>query len=97
MALLLVFAQSGTASPTEPNLLGLELSRMLRPRVQKRTSPPVATLYSKPRSGWLRAETTQLNSRLALSRLGHEKLFIELHSHLPPEMVYERELLICSL
>ena len=29
--------------------------------------------------------------------LGHEELFIELHDHLPPEMVYERELLICRL
>jgi phosphoenolpyruvate carboxykinase (GTP) len=27
----------------------------------------------------------------------HEELFIDLHSHLPPEMVYERELLICRL
>jgi phosphoenolpyruvate carboxykinase (GTP) len=27
----------------------------------------------------------------------HEELFIELHDHLPPEMVYERELLICRL
>ena len=27
--------------------------------------------------------------------IGHEELFIELHDHLPPEMVYERELLIC--
>jgi phosphoenolpyruvate carboxykinase (GTP) len=27
----------------------------------------------------------------------HEELFIELHSHLPPELVYERELLICRL
>jgi phosphoenolpyruvate carboxykinase (GTP) len=27
----------------------------------------------------------------------HEELFIELHSHLPPEMIYERELLICRL
>jgi phosphoenolpyruvate carboxykinase (GTP) len=26
-----------------------------------------------------------------------EELFIELHDHLPPEMVYERELLICRL
>jgi phosphoenolpyruvate carboxykinase (GTP) len=24
-------------------------------------------------------------------------LFIDLHDHLPPEMVYERELLICRL
>ncbi len=29
--------------------------------------------------------------------IGHEKLFIELHDHLPPEMIYERELLICRL
>jgi phosphoenolpyruvate carboxykinase (GTP) len=27
----------------------------------------------------------------------HEELFIELHDHLPKEMVYERELLICRL
>jgi len=29
--------------------------------------------------------------------LGHEELFIDLHDHLPPEIVYERELLICRL
>ena len=29
--------------------------------------------------------------------MAHEELFIELHSHLPPEMIYERELLICRL
>jgi GTP-dependent phosphoenolpyruvate carboxykinase len=27
----------------------------------------------------------------------HEGLFIALHDHLPPEMIYERELLICRL
>jgi phosphoenolpyruvate carboxykinase (GTP) len=27
----------------------------------------------------------------------HEELFIDLHAHLPPEMIYERELLICRL
>ena len=27
----------------------------------------------------------------------HEELFLTLHDHLPPEMVYERELLICRL
>ncbi len=32
-----------------------------------------------------------------LEVLGHEELFIELHDRLPPEMVYERELLICRL
>lgn len=29
--------------------------------------------------------------------INHEELFIELHAHLPPEMIYERELLICRL
>ncbi len=29
--------------------------------------------------------------------IDHEELFIALHDHLPPEMVYERELLICRL
>jgi phosphoenolpyruvate carboxykinase (GTP) len=29
--------------------------------------------------------------------LGHEELFIDLHDHLPPEVIYERELLICRL
>jgi len=27
----------------------------------------------------------------------HEELFLQLHSHLPKEMIYERELLICRL
>ncbi len=29
--------------------------------------------------------------------IGHEELFIALHDYLPPELVYERELLICRL
>jgi phosphoenolpyruvate carboxykinase (GTP) len=29
--------------------------------------------------------------------MGHEELFLEVHDHLPPEMIYERELLICRL
>ncbi len=29
--------------------------------------------------------------------MGHEELFIALHDHLPAEMIYERELLICRL
>ena len=29
--------------------------------------------------------------------MSHEELFIDLHDHLPPEIVYERELLICRL
>jgi phosphoenolpyruvate carboxykinase (GTP) len=29
--------------------------------------------------------------------MSHEKLFLLLHDHHPPEMIYERELLICRL
>ncbi|HKD07005.1 MAG TPA: phosphoenolpyruvate carboxykinase (GTP) [Bryobacteraceae bacterium] len=29
--------------------------------------------------------------------VSHEELFIDLHDHLPPEIIYERELLICRL
>ena len=29
--------------------------------------------------------------------MGHEELFLLVHDHLPPEMIYERELLICRL
>ncbi len=29
--------------------------------------------------------------------MGHEELFLDLHSHLPKEMLFERELLICRL
>jgi phosphoenolpyruvate carboxykinase (GTP) len=29
--------------------------------------------------------------------IGHEELFIKLHDHLPPEVIYERELLICRI
>ncbi|MBM3866031.1 MAG: phosphoenolpyruvate carboxykinase (GTP) [Verrucomicrobia bacterium] len=29
--------------------------------------------------------------------IGHEELFLDLHAHLPKEMIYERELLICRM
>jgi phosphoenolpyruvate carboxykinase (GTP) len=29
--------------------------------------------------------------------IGHEELFLDLHDHLPKELVYERELLICRM
>ena len=29
--------------------------------------------------------------------LSHEELFLDLHSHLPKELIYERELLICRM
>ena len=44
-------------------------------------------------------ELQQAFDRAAWRRevIGHEELFIDLHDHLPPEMIYERELLICRL
>ncbi|HEY5056231.1 MAG TPA: phosphoenolpyruvate carboxykinase (GTP) [Acidobacteriaceae bacterium] len=46
-----------------------------------------------------RFEELQLVDPAAWRRevMGHEELFIELHDHLPAEMIYERELLICRL
>jgi phosphoenolpyruvate carboxykinase (GTP) len=29
--------------------------------------------------------------------MNHEELFIKLHHHFPPEMIFERELLTCLL
>jgi phosphoenolpyruvate carboxykinase (GTP) len=29
--------------------------------------------------------------------MSHEELFLDLHDHLPKEMIYERELLICQM
>ncbi|WP_213806811.1 phosphoenolpyruvate carboxykinase (GTP) [Granulicella sp. dw_53] len=44
-------------------------------------------------------ETLQKVDRAAwrVEVMGHEELFLLLHDHLPPEMIYERELLICRL
>jgi len=44
-------------------------------------------------------EKLQTVDRAAWKRevMSHEELFILLHDHLPPEMIYERELLICRL
>jgi phosphoenolpyruvate carboxykinase (GTP) len=44
-------------------------------------------------------ETLQAVDPIAWRRevIEHEELFIDLHDHLPPEMIYERELLICRL
>jgi phosphoenolpyruvate carboxykinase (GTP) len=44
-------------------------------------------------------EQLQQFDRAAWQRevMDHEELFIRLHDHLPPEMIYERELLICRL
>jgi phosphoenolpyruvate carboxykinase (GTP) len=37
------------------------------------------------------------SSRWRREVIEHEELFIDLHDHLPPEMIYERELMICRL
>jgi phosphoenolpyruvate carboxykinase (GTP) len=44
-------------------------------------------------------EDLQKVDRTAWKRevIDHEELFIALHDHLPPEMIYERELLICRM
>ncbi len=44
-------------------------------------------------------ETMQEVSRAAWRKevLGHEELFLDVHDHLPSEMIYQRELLICRL
>jgi phosphoenolpyruvate carboxykinase (GTP) len=44
-------------------------------------------------------ETLQTVDRQAWKReiIGHEELLLDLHAHLPKEMIYERELLICRL
>ena len=44
-------------------------------------------------------EEIQAVDRAAWKRevMSHEELFLLLHDHLPPEMIYERELLICRL
>ena len=43
-------------------------------------------------------EVMEVNAELWKQEvIGHEELFILLHGHLPSEMVYERELLICRL
>ena len=44
-------------------------------------------------------ERLQLVDRAAWRQevMNHEQLFLLLHDHLPPEMIYERELLICRL
>ena len=54
--------------------------------------------------GLLRFTKEQFDALQAFDRaawrkevMAHEELFMALHDHLPPEMIYERELLICRL
>ena len=46
--------------------------------------------------GWRRAKMVDRDAWRA-EVVSHEEFFIKLHDHLPPEIVYERELLICRL
>jgi phosphoenolpyruvate carboxykinase (GTP) len=49
-----------------------------------------------PRATWDMLQTVD-RGQWKQEVMGHEELFILLHDHLPPEMIYERELLICRL
>ena len=49
-----------------------------------------------PRATWDELQTVD-REQWKKEVMGHEELFILLHDHLPPEMIYERELLICRL
>ena len=59
-----------------------------------RTSIGTASTY-RPRAF---AQLEKVDSKAWLREvMGHEELFLALHDHLPAEMIYERELLICRL
>src|SRR6202522_1491786 len=49
-----------------------------------------------PRATWDELQTVD-RAQWKQEVMGHEELFLLLHDHLPPEMIYERELLICRL
>src|ERR1700733_702726 len=49
-----------------------------------------------PRATWDLLQTVD-REQWKQEVMGHEELFLLLHDHLPPEMIYERELLICRL
>jgi phosphoenolpyruvate carboxykinase (GTP) len=49
-----------------------------------------------PRAAWDVLQTVD-RQQWKQEVMGHEELFLLLHDHLPPEMIYERELLICRL
>ncbi len=55
------------------------------------------TGWTFPKRAVRRAAGLRPRRHGAAEVIGHEELFIDLHDHLPPEMIYERELLICRL
>ena len=84
-----------------------EVDRRPRPTaaLSARKLPSAGCRTTKTSSGTAstspRRSSTQLQTfdRAAWRQevMEHEELFIDLHDHLPPEMIYERELLICRL
>jgi phosphoenolpyruvate carboxykinase (GTP) len=77
----------------------------VRGRAQAKETPIGWTPYYED-IDWtgLKLSRSQFDRLLAVDRDGwrrevmdHEELFLRLHDHLPPEMIYERELLICRL
>jgi phosphoenolpyruvate carboxykinase (GTP) len=77
----------------------------VRGRAQAKETPIGWTPYYED-IDWtgLELSSPQFDRLLAVDRdawrrevMDHEELFLGLHDHLPPEMIYERELLICRL
>jgi phosphoenolpyruvate carboxykinase (GTP) len=77
----------------------------VRGRAQAKETPIGWTPYYEDMD-WtgLELSSPQFDRLLAVDRdawrrevMDHEELFLRLHDHLPPEMIYERELLICRL
>jgi len=77
----------------------------VRGRAQAKETPIGWTPYYQDMD-WtgLELSSPQFDRLLAVDRdawrrevMDHEELFLRLHDHLPPEMIYERELLICRL
>jgi len=77
----------------------------VRGRAQAKETPIGWTPYYEDMD-WtgLKLSSPQFDRLLAVDRdawrrevMDHEELFLRLHDHLPPEMIYERELLICRL
>ena len=86
---------------------GAEVDRRPRPRARRRARRRRSAGCHATRTSSGAASTSRRRSSSSCKPfdrdawrsevLGHEELFIELHDRLPPEMVYERELLICRL
>ena len=73
-----------------------------RMAAKRRSAGCRATRISTGR-GWISRASNSMRC-MAVDRaawrkevMAHEELFINLHDQLPPEMIYERELLICRL